>query len=395
MCLPFRVWKLNNQTNRLIIAILYMKILILSCDTGEGHNSAAKAFMEYLSSHNVECQMADTLSLVSPAVSQAVSDLYLFSTRTRLFRVAYKAGQIVSEGTQIKSPVYLANRLYCKKLYDYITQNGYDTVVCTHLFPAEALTALRRSGKLPQKSVFIMTDYTCIPFMKETEMDAYVVPHEHLIEECVQKGLPRERLYPYGIPVKSVFHSEYPKDEARFECRKIFGEGLTENAAWFLLMSGSMGFGNSADTVRELLSRCPEGSELFLVCGNNANLNSRLKKEFGSCPGVHMLGFTDKIPLLMDACDVVFTKPGGLSSTEAAAKGLPIIHTAPIPGCETRNAEFFHYHNMSYSSLDVSQQVTVALKLCNDRSYRERMVLSQKFNSHPLACRHILELCCS
>ena len=96
--------------------------------------------------------------------------------------------------------------------------------------------------------------------------------------------------------------------------------------------------------------------------------------------------------LLMDACDVLFTKPGGLSSTEAAVKNIPIVHTAPIPGCETRNAEFFHYHGMSYSSLEVKQQVTVALRLCNDDAYRQRMCDSQRTNADGDACRRILEL---
>ena len=178
-----------------------MKLLILSCSTGEGHNSAGKALLEYLEENGVACEMTDTLSLVTSPVSQMVSDVYLFSTRRNLFKTVYRMGETVSTGLSLQSPVYMANKLYAKRLYDYIVDNGFDTVVCTHLFPAEALTALKRAGRLDRKTVFVMTDYTCIPFTRETDLDYYIVPHEHLVEECVQKGLRRERLFPFGIPV--------------------------------------------------------------------------------------------------------------------------------------------------------------------------------------------------
>jgi processive 1,2-diacylglycerol beta-glucosyltransferase len=369
-----------------------MRILILSCATGEGHNSAAKAIWEYFTMHKIECEVVDALALISPAVSQTASDMYVFSTRTRLFRLLYNAGSKVST-YKSKSPVYFANKLYCGKLLEYINNNEYDTIICTHLFPAEALTALKRSNKLPALTVFVMTDYTCIPFMEETQLDYYIVPHEHLIEECVKKGLVRDKLLPYGIPVKQIFYSAQSKDHARKECKQLFAERLNENEKWFLIMSGSMGFGNLKDLVEQIIGECGMNVEIFLVCGNNTKLQKTLTKEFSCNENITILGFTDRISILMDGCDVLFTKPGGLSSTEAAAKKIPIIHTAPIPGCETRNAEFFHYHGMSYSSSDIKEQVKRALRLCNDIPYRDKMISSQRMNINPDSRKDILNIC--
>ena len=101
-----------------------------------------------------------------------------------------------------------------------------------------------------------MTDYTCIPFTRETDLDYYIVPHEHLVEECVQKGLRRERLFPFGIPVRRAFRERIAKREARVACAAAFGSGADMTAKWFLVASGSMGFGSSADLIREILSRC-------------------------------------------------------------------------------------------------------------------------------------------
>lgn len=370
-----------------------MKILILSCDTGEGHNSAAQALLEYFHICHIEAEMADTLALVSSTVSRTASDIYIFSTRTSLFKLTYKAGELVSDTNKnkLKSPVYLANKLYCGKLLDYIVTNGFDAIVCTHIFPAEALTALRRAGKISSiPTLFVMTDYTSIPFIEETELDYYVAPHEHLIEECVQKGVSRDKIYPYGIPVKQCFYARQPKMPMRMTCKELFGDSIDENKHWFLIMSGSMGYGNLQQLVDNIITKCDV--ELFLVCGNNKRLKADLQKRYEENTNVIIIGFTDKIASLMDSCDVLFTKPGGLSSTEAAAKGIPIIHTAPIPGCETRNALFFHYHGMSYSTMDVAEQVARAEILCKDNHERGIMIRSQRANINPNTGKDILQL---
>lgn len=369
-----------------------MKVLILSCSTGEGHNSASKAYLEYLLAHGIEAEVKDTMSLVGPTAKDKASEIYIFSTRTKIFGMVYKAGAAISEAMDTKSPVYYANKLYCDKLHDYIESNGFDAVICAHIFPAEAITALKRKGELSAKSIFLMTDYTCIPFMQETELDWYIVPHSHLIEECVKKGLPREKLLPFGIPVKQVFHSpNADRNEVRHQCILEFGY-MDPAKKWFLMMSGSMGFGALQDTVSEILRQYGENVEVILVCGNNTELRTKLQAQFAEHTNVIALGFTDKVAMLMDACDVLFTKPGGLSSTEAAAKHIPIVHTAPIPGCETCNALFFHYHGMSYATTDIAEQVRAAGRLCFDEAVRDKMIADQTANINKNTCHDITGL---
>ena len=139
-----------------------MKILILSCNTGEGHNSSAKALQSTMLKRGLECDVQDTIALISPAVSRKVSDVYVYSTGNTLFEKAYKIGAVVSDinSPSIKSPVYMTNKLYAEKLYRYIIDNQYDAVICVHLFPAEAITALKRNGVLHLPAIFVMTDYT-------------------------------------------------------------------------------------------------------------------------------------------------------------------------------------------------------------------------------------------
>ena len=370
-----------------------MKVLILSCNTGEGHNSAAKALKSHLLSIGIDCTITDTFSLVGNHASQRLSDFYIYSTRTNLFKHMYRIGEAVSDMLDtVKSPVYLWNKSYSHKLQKYISSNGFDAVICVHLFPAQAMTALRLSGKSSIPTVFVMTDYSWIPFLDETVMDYYVIPHEHLIEEFTANGIPREKLHAFGIPVSDKYFRSSPKAEARKQIAGHFGWDIPLWKNWFLVMTGSMGFGSTQEIIDETIRQSQDRTEVIVICGRNQDMLESLTQDNRYLPNIHPVGYTDRIPLLMDACDVLFTKPGGISSTEAISKGIPMIHTAPIPGYESRNAEFFHFHGMSYSSTDIAYQVHTALRLCEDADYRKTMTGAQRLNAKPDTCHNICSL---
>ena len=372
-----------------------MKILILSCNTGEGHNSCAKALQIAMQRRGINCEIQDTLALVSEGLSQRVGDAYLFSTRGSLFEFVYKFGGFVSNNIDAwQSLVYGANRLYAKKLYDHIKKHHIDVVVCVHLFPAEAITALKRNMQLDISSYFIMTDYTCIPFLQETDLDYYIIPHEHLIEEFAEKGLPRKKIVPIGIPVdETKFSTRLTKTQARAQFMKsISNPNLHLDGHWYLVMSGSMGFGNVEQLIAQLLQDIRTEDSIICVCGRNESLLHSLQGQFAEQRQLCLLGFTNQVSVLMDAADVVFTKPGGITSTEAIVKNIPIIHTHPIPGLENHNAHFFHQHGMSYFTTDVQYQVAVAKRLCEDTHYRKRMLRNQRMNANPHSSNDVINL---
>ena len=372
-----------------------MKILILSCNTGEGHNSCAKALQIAMQRRGITCEIQDTLALVSEGLSQRVGDAYLFSTRGSLFEFVYKFGGFVSSNMDTwQSLVYGANRLYAKKLYDYIKTNHFDVVVCVHLFPAEAITALKRNMHLYIPSYFIMTDYTCIPFLQETDLNYYIIPHEHLIEEFVEKGLPREKIVPIGIPIdEKKFSTRLPKPKARTQIiQSISNSNLRSEGHWYLVMSGSMGFGNVEQLIAQLLQDIRPEDSIICVCGRNESLLHSLQEQFSEQRQLSLLGFTNQVSILMDASDVVFTKPGGITSTEAIVKNIPLIHTHPIPGLENHNAHFFHQHGISYFTTDVQHQVAIAKRLCEDTHYRKRMLHNQRANANPHSSDDVINL---
>ena len=188
--------------------------------------------------------------------------------------------------------------------------------------------------KLPL-TVAVMTDYTCIPFWEETDCDYYVLPHEALKKSCVRRGIPAEKLLAFGIPVAKSCRRNTSREQAR---EKL---GLDTKGRYFLAAGGRYGGRRSFRACKKAFGRHSSG-KILVICGSNRKAEQKLKKEFCKQPRVQILGFTTQMSLYLKACDVLFTKPGGLTSTEAAVTGVPMIHTAPIPGCETVNRKFFY-----------------------------------------------------
>ena len=213
-------------------------------------------------------------------------------------------------------------------------------------------------------------------------MDHYLIPHKDLVAEFVKKGVPEEKLVPTGIPVSARFRTHASKEEAREQL------GLPQGKTIYLVMTGSMGFGNAADIGKALLQR---GGAVCLLGGNNRKMKDGLRKQFGENPRMMVLDFTDQVSLYMDACDVVLTKPGGLTSTEAAVKNVPLVHTAPIPGCETINAKFFLKRGMSLCGMDPGRAAAAAFRLAQDKELQERMKEAQRREVNPFAADEICD----
>lgn len=183
-----------------------MKILILSCNTGEGHNAAGRAMKERLIYDGHEAVMLDYMQLAGKHTSAIVGQAYVKTAKNVpwFFSFLYKLGGKISSSKH-KSPVYFANKFMAKHLQAYLDVHDFDAVVMPHLFPAETITYMKRHNMLDLPTVAVCTDYTCIPFWEETECDYYIIPHEELTEEFVLRGIPKEKLLPYGIPVGMAF----------------------------------------------------------------------------------------------------------------------------------------------------------------------------------------------
>lgn len=355
-----------------------MKVLILSCNTGGGHNAAARAVAEAVRAHGDFAEILDYLCLAGNGVSRLVGDGYVEVVKKapKAFGIAYHLGMAVSRCMR-KSPVYYANARMAGYLSEYLKEHQVDAIVMPHLYPAETLTYMKRKGMHLPLTVAVMTDYTCIPFWEETDCDYYVVPHKKLCTQIVKRGIPKEKLKVFGIPVSPKCKEERTKEQARFELQ------MEQEKKYILIAAGSMGT-KALFRMAELLVYMQNDEErLILICGNNQSLYKKLCRKYENRKTVRIVGYTDQMPLYLKACDVIFTKPGGLTSTEAAVCGIPIVHIKPIPGCETENRKFFRKLGMSISGKTVLGQAVNGIRLLNDQTKAQNMILAQKREINP------------
>ena len=361
-----------------------MKILILSCRTGEGHNSAAKAVKEALDGFGAECELADALTFSGRRPNEIVTNSYnrIIVKAPGMFGLIYKAGDLYSS-TGLASPVYWANSLYAERLRAYIENGGFSAVVCSHLFPMEALTWLKRRGEITQKCFGILTDYTCIPFFHETDLDAYFIPHTEVAKECLEKGMAAEKLLTTGIPVRQTFSDRVKKQTAREQL------SIPAECKLFLIMTGGIGCGKVFDVCDGILAKSGEDACVVVLSGRNGQLKADLDSRYSLDARVRAVPFTTEVSLYMNAADVLLTKPGGISTTEAAVANVPLCHTMPIPGCETKNAALFEKRGMSVRANSPREAAEKALALMEDNVLRERICKMQRKQINPHASRDI------
>ncbi len=318
-----------------------MKVLIMSVTAGEGHNSTAKAMRNEFESRGVECDVLDTINYVSPVIATFIAEGYLLITEKAKY--AYQLGYELAEKRKnlLKdySPMEILNMIFTDELRAVFEGDQYDAVVFTHSFAGMMLNKMKKKYHLTIPTVGIVTDFTFHPYWENCTMNDYVViPDRMLRFQGLKKGFREEQLLPFGIPINPKFSVKVPKAEARRELGLTFGE----TKKMILVMGGSMGYGNIAETVKRIdLLEIDQDFHIYVVCGNNAEA----KEEVCALEGIMkhsmtVVGFVNNISTVMDASDCIVTKPGGLTTSESLAKGLPMVIVNPIPGQEQRNTEF-------------------------------------------------------
>ncbi|MBE6681795.1 MAG: glycosyltransferase [Ruminococcaceae bacterium] len=368
-----------------------MKFLILSCNTGQGHNSAANALCEKFISMGHECVVKDTLRYCSKVVSKSISKSYdkIVLHTPKAFGVGYRFSKsIVYKGGKRKSAVYAVNMTYSKRIYRDVVQNNYDAIICCHVFPAQAMTHIRHKYNL-QKPVFVVaTDYSFSPFYDELDVDRFFVSLPEVKHEYTERGIPEEKIITSGIPISERFVSDITKSQARTKL------ALSQNKFLCLIMSGSMGFGNIFTLIDEMLKKPLPNYEILVIAGNNNKLRRSINETYSKYDNVAAIGFTDKVHLYMRASDMVITKPGGLSTTEAMVSNVPLVLVNPIPGCETENYNCLTGLGVALEGNSIDDAILAFESLVIDNVISEQTIRNQKKyinrNSSGDICNYII-----
>ena len=361
-----------------------MRVLILTCNTGGGHNAVAAALAESFRRLGVSSDTADGLSFISQKASRFVSKWHtrFYRRYPKLYKAGYMSAENDAESNDRDNPVYRYMARGARRLGRAIQDGGYDAVVCVHVIPAMMMTELRRQRETGPVFCFVATDYTCSPTVGGCTPDVCVIPHEKLAEEFVSCGIARETLLAAGIPVRAVFRERGDRAAARSEL------ALPPEGRHIVLMSGSIGCGPMADIAAELEKRMERGDFASVLCGSNRQMLYALRRR--GFRRVEAVGFTNRVHRYMDSADVLVSKPGGISITEAGTRGTPLLLADMVGGCETRNQEFFHARGWA-ETCQPEDMADAALALLDRPERRQALVAQQHRDFDGLAADRVAQ----
>ncbi len=310
------------------------RIAILHATAGNGHKRAAQALAAAFSalSPGVTVREVDTLVFASRLYRGTYAASYnaMAARAPRLWGALYHSWELVPVNRGAGPARLALDRLNLRRLVRVAERERPDAIVCTHFLPVEALSHARGTGKVRVPLFCVITDFTAHPFWAFPNVDRYFVASPHVADELAAHGVPRDSIQVTGIPIDPRFSRTVGREAALAEF------GLDPGRPVVLLMGGGSGVGPMAELAPRL-ARLPVAPQVVVVCGTNEALRREVQKQG---PRLLALGFTDRVDALLEACDVVVSKAGGLTCSEALVKRAPLVVYRPTPGQEVRNAEF-------------------------------------------------------
>jgi processive 1,2-diacylglycerol beta-glucosyltransferase len=311
-----------------------MNVIIFTVSIGGGHLKAAQSIKEEFELKHPcsKVLIVDTLKYINPAINKLVVGGYLSIVR-KTPKIYGKIYEMCESNEDIYDFSNIVNKLLSRSIKSLICKYSPSVIICTHPFPLQMVSNLKRKSKITIPLMAILTDFVPHPILMHTSIDAYVVAHEYMKYSMLSRKIPEQKIYPYGIPISKNFLQ--PKNK-----RIILEKHGLEDKLTFLIMGGSLGFGQIRYTFKSLLE-CSKDFQIIAITGNNSKLKRQLEK---SClcgkKKVIVIEYTNDVSDFMAISDFLITKPGGMTISEALSIGLPMFLISPIPGHEEGNANF-------------------------------------------------------
>ncbi|MFQ3670283.1 MAG: glycosyltransferase [Verrucomicrobiia bacterium] len=314
------------------------KFLILSASAGTGHLRAADAIAQACRARSeiAEVQNIDALAYTNKLFRDFYSKLYiqLVENAPTFLGWWYDTSDEPWKTDRMR---FMLDRLNTGRLIKMIRRFEPDVAICTHFLPSEIISHLNATGAIRTRLAIVVTDFDMHAMWLSRSFHHYFVALEETKVHLTMLGLPPERITVSGIPVDPAFSR--PVD--RFALRTAFG--LRPDLPLLLVSAGALGVG-PADHVVRVLNHLSSPAQIVVICGRNEETRTRVAQQLHKRPPpshLHytVLGYTDQMADWMGAADLLISKPGGLTTAEALARGLPMVVFSPIPGQEERNSD--------------------------------------------------------
>lgn len=361
------------------------KILVLTTSIGAGHIRAAQAIEDAgRALGNCEVKVIDFLRYLSPALSRATEEAYYAATKhiPRAYKFLYDLED--RPATKLKS---IQAKVGSGKMFRLLMEEKPAAVISTHFMPAGCISEFDYAGP---KAV-VLTDYVPHPIWLYRNIDLYFVAHEEMKEYLVKSGIAAEKVHVTGIPIKQEFSQCFDRIELRKEL------GLAPELPVILITSGGHGIGPMKEMLLSM-RRVKMPAQVVVITGSNEPLREQLqaiKAEYDFPYPVTILGFVADIHRWMAASDLLVSKAGGLTVSEALAVGLPMLVVRPTPGQEDGNTDFLLERGAGIFVQDVERLPMVITGLLRAPRRIEGMAAAAREAAKPDAAARIIETVCA
>jgi processive 1,2-diacylglycerol beta-glucosyltransferase len=339
------------------------KVLLAYISVGSGHEQAARALGEIFEQEGWQTMYVDFLDEVPAPLRFVMRDAYLQLVRLlpEAYDLAFQRTVTLDLKEAEQTSLLLANIGY-RKLRDLAVLEAPDAIISTNLFPTLALAKVKRRHLQGTPMINCFTDYVLQTLYVSKGVSWHVSANEQLTATFrASHRRVRQPIYSFGIPV----HPAFAVHRSRQEARDVLG--IPRDAHVAVVMGGGLGLGHMLEACDTLTSK-PFGEPITVVamCGNNTRLQGQVRGLAITRLPRHTItavGWTDQVPLYMQAADLLVSKAGGVTLAEAAAIGVPLIMVQPLAGQEMVNVRFLTQHDAACTADGADQLHHVAEEL--------------------------------
>ncbi|HHZ17419.1 MAG TPA: glycosyltransferase [Peptococcaceae bacterium] len=307
-----------------------IKALIFSVSIGAGHDSVAHAVAERLTveAPGSEVKIIDTFRYINSILNKVVVGSYMETIRLTPKVWGYLYDQ-AEGGEKLVDISRISAKILSPKMEQLINEFNPQVIICSHAFPTGMLGAMKQKGRIKVPLASAVTDYHIHPIWISPGVDLYFIPSPDLDYALLQEGIEARKIKPVGIPIRMQFGQVIEMAAARQKLQ-LAGEPVV------LIMGGGLGLGKIETITKQLLETGQYG--VVVISGKNRRLYESLQKRDN--PRLRVYGYVENMAEVIAACDIVVSKPGGVTTAEVMAMGKPLVIYSSLPGQEDRNTDY-------------------------------------------------------
>lgn len=323
------------------------KIIVFYASYGGGHLSAARSIENYIKQNyeNVDIELIDCMKYISKTIEKVTTTAYKEMAK----KIPWAWGRIYNDSQ--KGPLAhissKTNGILAIKLLRLLREKNPSLIISTHPFGSQMCSYLKRKNKIKANIATIMTDFESHDqwLVGSDFIDYFFVAQDEMKNTLIKKGISENKIYVTGIPISNKFSIQYDKNNI------LYNLGFTNNKKTILFFAGGE-FGLGKNKTLEIFESLLKinNIQIIAISGKNEFMNTQFKNlvnKYEKNSSVIIFDYTNNVPEFMSISDLVITKPGGLTTTESLASGLPMVIINPIPGQEQENAQFLESKNVA------------------------------------------------